>query len=82
MHQCSTTTRHVATVSIIYVGACVVYLMLTQGVGTPLKDSFTEEQIRLKEESMRVRGTIFVQSVGISALVVLCCKPFRSNHAR
>lgn len=76
MPQCSVGTRNVATLAMIYTGACVVYLVLTRNVGTPFYDSLTEEQRTLKTRSARVRGNVFLQSLGLSAMVVLCRRPF------
>lgn len=76
MPQCSVATHNMATVAMIYTGACVIYMILSQNAGTPFRDSLTETQLRIKKESARVRGTIFLQSLGIATMVVLCKHPF------
>lgn len=76
MPQCSITTHNLATLAMIYTGACVVYMVLSRNAGTPFKDSLTDTQKRIKTESTRVRGRIFLQSLGIAAMVVLCQHPF------
>lgn len=76
MPECSHATRVVATLAMIYVAACVVYVALTRHVGTPFKDSLTEEQRALKRESAAVRKTCFLLGVAIGSMVVLCARPF------
>lgn len=76
MPECSQLTKGVATLSMIYAGACVVYLVLTYNVGTPFKDSLTEDQIRIKRESVHIRAHSFYMGVAVSAMVVLCMRPF------
>ena len=45
-----------ARVSIAYAVMCAVYLVLTRDLGTPLKDSLTPEQRKIKRASARARG--------------------------
>ena len=75
MSECSSVTKGVATVSMIYAGACVVYLILTRPVGTPFMDSLTPEQRSIKKESARVRYNAFAMGIVISSMVVLCARP-------
>ena len=76
MTECTAVTRVGATLSMIYAGACVVYLVLTRTVGTPFMNSLTPEQRVIKKESARVRGNAFVMGIAVSSMVVLCARPF------
>jgi len=79
MPRCSSTTQNVATLAMIYAGACVVYLVLTRPLGTPFRDSLTEAQQRIKRDSVRARRDAFLAGLAISAMVVLCVRPFSVN---
>ena len=62
----------------VYLSACVLYMLVTKyycGVGTPLKDSFSEEQLRIKKDSASTRGGIFMAAVAVSVLVMVVFRP-------
>lgn len=61
----------------VYLSACVLYMLVTKycGVGTPLKDSFTEEQLRIKKDSASTRGGIFMAAVAVSVLAMVVFRP-------
>ena len=75
MSECSSVTKGVVTASMIFAGACVVYLILTRPVGTPFMDSLTPEQRAIKKESARVRYNAFAMGIVITSMVVLCARP-------
>jgi uncharacterized membrane protein YjgN (DUF898 family) len=60
----------------IYCLACVYYLVQTRNVGTPFSDSLTKKQIRIKEESSKVRKVIFYQGICVSAIFLILLRPF------
>ena len=74
--MCDAVTKGVATLSMIYAGACVVYLILTRAVGTPFMDTLTLEQRAVKRASARVRGNAFATGLAVSSMVVFCARPF------
>lgn len=60
----------------IYTISSIYYLVVTQWIGTPFKDSLTEKQKKIKQQSANQRKTIFVQGVILSLVFILVGKPF------
>lgn len=65
MRKC-TVYYYLAFIMCMYVFASVFYLVRTRYIGTPFKDSLTDEQLKIKKESAGVRKNIFVQGVVVS----------------
>jgi hypothetical protein len=61
-----------------YCLASAYYLVVTRTIGTPFKDSLTEEQLQIKKESSKVRRNIFCQGVLVSVLLLMCIRPFEN----
>lgn len=61
----------------VYALASIWYLIATRTVGTPLKDSYTSDQLQIKEESTRKRRRIFQTGVVIAIAVLVLWRPFR-----
>lgn len=66
-----------AHLAIVYTMTCIFYLLLTLNIGTPLADSLSEEQHRIKRSSATKRATVFFLSVILSTVIVGVWKPFR-----
>jgi hypothetical protein len=66
-----------ADVLIIYLISSVLYLILTANIGTPFRDSLTPEQLKIKNESSKIRSKIFYGSVIGVAAIVFTVKPFK-----
>lgn len=51
-----------AQLSVIYVIACVIYLIVVKmcNIGTPFYDTLTDTQKKVKKESVAVRARIFL----------------------
>ena len=64
-------------ISIVYVIACLVYIILTRRIGTPLQDSFSEEQKNLQRYSSHKRAQIFAIGMIIGFVVVFNVEPFK-----
>jgi len=62
----------------VYTVASVYYIIRSRSVGTPFKDSLTEEQIQIKEESKKVRIQIFFEGSAIALVGLFIMKPFKS----
>lgn len=62
----------------IYTVASVYYMVRSKSVGTPFKDSLTEEQLQIKEESKKVRKQIFCEGTVIALAGLYIMKPFKS----
>lgn len=56
---CPSNVTILAHVAIVYALACMGYLALTRGYGTPLRDSYTQAQQDISRESARRRGRAF-----------------------
>lgn len=65
-----------ARASIAYAVMCVVYLLLTRDLGTPLKDSLTPEQRDIKRASANERKQRAIMGL-VVGLVVAQCVPLR-----
>ena len=59
-----------------YTLASMLYIMLTRNIGTPLRDSYTNEQLQIKSQSAYIRSKIFYTSLGISMIALYLIKPF------
>ena len=66
-----------ADVLIIYSISSVIYLIFTANIGTPFRNSLTQNQIKIKNESTKVRSKIFYGSVICVAIIIFTIKPFR-----
>ena len=66
-----------ADILIIYLISSLLYLILTAKIGTPFRDSLTPEQLKIKNESSRIRSKIFYGSVIGVAAIIFIIKPFR-----
>ena len=68
-----------AYAALAYILASVLYMVTTRvsNVGTPLKDSYSEEQLKIKKKSSRTRGAIFMGSLAVSVAVLALWHPFK-----
>jgi len=68
-YHCSPATALLARAAIAYAVASATYLLLTRRLATPLRDSLTDEQRRIRDESARLRGRLFAagMAVGVAA---------------
>jgi len=62
----------------VYTVASVYYMIRSRSVGTPFKDSLTEEQLQIKEESKTVRKQIFCEGITVGLVGLYIMKPFKS----
>ena len=56
--------------------ASLFYMVSTRNVGTPLKDSYSKEQLTIKYKSKKVRGNIFYMSLLAAIVILFLVKPF------
>jgi hypothetical protein len=73
--QCIVPT-YLAYMMSIYVSASIYYLLKTRTIGTPFRDSLTEEQLVIKAVVSEVRGRIFLNGVILSGILLLYFRPF------
>jgi uncharacterized membrane protein YkvI len=67
--SCSTKTKILAYVAIVYTLSCIVYLIITRKMETPFLDSLTTEQLKIKNRSSKDRKCVFIISLVIAILV-------------
>ena len=63
--------------SLIYIFASIYYIILTMCIGTPFKDSLTDEQLEIKKKSIKKRGDIFCCGLVIGIIVIYMIQPFK-----
>ncbi len=81
-YECSMITVLFANISFIHLIACVVYMIMTQDMGTPFKNSLTEEQIEIKRKAVFERRKIYNIGCTIGLITILLWKPFSKGHDR
>ena len=62
----------------VYTSASIYYMVRSRSVGTPFNDSLTEEQLKIKEESKKVRKQLFCEGITIALVGLYIMKPFKS----
>tara|TARA_B100000902_G_C26646253_1_gene591570 strand:- start:224 stop:481 length:258 start_codon:yes stop_codon:yes gene_type:complete len=79
--SCPGWVQILAAISIVNFVASFVYMVLTRNIGTPFKDSLTEEQLKIKYESSTSRGRIYSIGVFIGLIIVFAIwvKWYRGN---
>lgn len=65
--------------ALAYVMACVGYVLVTRGVGSPFKASLTPAQRAIKDESTRVRSRIFWAFFSVSVVVLVVVRPLKTD---
>lgn len=81
MRACSNWTVVFAYLALTYLLASIMYVVFVRclRVGTPFKDSLTEEQRRICRRSRSTRGSIFVAGVVVAAIALAIARPFRQR---
>lgn len=62
----------------IYCIASLYYYIKTRNVGTPFKDSLTKKQIKIKEESVKIRKRLFYEGLAVGVVIIMLFRPFKS----
>ena len=62
----------------IYCIASLYYYIRSRGVGIPFKDSLTAKQIKIKQESIKIRKRIFYEGLLCGVAIILIFRPFSS----
>lgn len=70
-------TVWLARASLVYVVACLWYLLATRHLGTPFTDSLSPPQRTLKATSARLRGRAFTHGLLVGTLLVALVRPLR-----
>tara|TARA_B100001093_G_C26366541_1_gene816847 strand:- start:302 stop:499 length:198 start_codon:yes stop_codon:yes gene_type:complete len=61
----------------IYTISSIYYYIRTRTVGTPFKDSLTEEQLEIKKKSVKIRKNIFYQGFFLGLIALILLQPFK-----
>ena len=56
--------------------ATIYYFAMVRSIETPLKDSLTQKQKKIKDESVKIRRTTFLQGLVAAALLMILTQPF------
>ena len=67
---------YLAYVMSAYSLASLIYIVASRNIGTPLRDSYTEEQLEIKNYSSYKRSKIFYVSLFIAIGFLYMVKPF------
>lgn len=78
-YRCSPATAWAARAAVVYALACAIYILITNGYGTPLSDSFTPAQRDIRRVSAHKRAHAFWMAVVIASAVVAIWRPV--SHA-
>ena len=68
--KCPTKVLILSYIANVHLIACIVYLILTLNMGTPFKDSLTEEQKKIKEKSSEQRRRVYNTGLLVGICVV------------
>lgn len=77
--SCSPVVAAFAYISIAYLGASILYLIIVwaMGFGTPFRDSLSEEQKCIMKKSKRNRSASFAVGIVITAALLAVFRPLR-----
>jgi len=75
--RCSPAVTFLAYACMAYAMACLGYLALTRGMGTPFLDSLSDEQRCLKRASTERRACAFALALGASVVALAAWTPVR-----
>jgi len=68
-----------AYAALLYLLACLLYLLASRCVGTPWSDAVRRMSAAtraIRDDSVRTRGRIFGGSLAVAALLVVAWRPF------
>lgn len=75
--KCPTKVLLLSYVANVHLIACIVYLILTLNMDTPFKDSLTEEQKNIKNESSEKRRRVYTTGL----LIGICTVYMWNKHS-
>ena len=67
-----------AYLMLIYISACVYYVIFTRNIGTPFNNSLFDYQIQIKNDSADQRRNIFYTGIVVSTVLFLIWRPFKA----
>ena len=70
-----------ALVGAFTVFSSIVYMLLTRGVGTPLRDAIMRDPglLRIRDESKRVRMSAFCKAAAVAIVFIYLFRPMIFN---
>ena len=73
--KCKSLTYILAKTMLIYLGACVIYLIATRFMDTPFEKSLTSAQKKTKRDSSIRRSWVFIVGLIVSMAALFIFKP-------
>ena len=67
-----------AYVQLDYMIASVLYILSTRCMGTPFRNSLTEEQLKIKRKAVKQRRKVFWTSMLAGAIIIYLLRPFKN----
>lgn len=80
-YKCSPVTMILSHFSLVYMIACVVYLLFTRNIGTPFQKSLSQQQKSIKKSAAYLRGKIFLVGIIIGFLALYFIHPYEPDSA-
>ncbi len=74
--HCPPTTMFLSNFAIVYLFACLYYMIQTRNLGTPFMDSLTPQQKAIKARSVKARKEVFLSGISIGVVIILLWRPF------
>ena len=75
VHKCSVSSAF-AYMMFAYIIGIVYYIIFTRNIGTPFRDSLTQEQIEIKKTSAVRRKIIFYTGIVGGIIILFITRPF------
>jgi hypothetical protein len=69
---------YLAYAMLVYIIGSVMYLLCAKFMGTPLIDSYSEEQIIVRTESAKKRSNIFMAGILMACVLLYIVRPFKN----
>lgn len=67
--------RLIAYPALVYILACIYYLIMTRNIGTPFNDSLDQEQRKIKDKASYGRYRIFITGCLLSIVGLVIVQP-------
>ncbi len=75
--RCSRTVAGLAYVALAYLCTSIIYIVVSRCVGTPFRDSLTDEQLEIMKKSKKTRGCIALVGLLVSICILVAFRPLR-----
>ena len=76
--RCPAVTIFFSNFAMIYVFACIYYMIQTRNFGTPFYNSLTPQQRIIKKSAVKSRKKVFIDGMVVGIVLLLLWKPFKT----